>query len=67
MFWNDFLPSRFFISEISFAYGTTILKTPKTVKGSFDIFEECRVQEEKCRVAGRSCLIFSFLISLDKI
>jgi len=39
MFQNDFLFSGFSIPEISFAYGTTIPKTPKTVKSNFGIFE----------------------------
>jgi len=37
-----FLCSVFSIPKISFAYRTTILETPKTVKSNFDIFEECR-------------------------
>jgi len=28
--------------KIPFAYGTTILETPKTIKGNFSIFEKCR-------------------------
>jgi len=36
------LSSGFFISKISFAYRTTILETPKTVKGNLGILEECR-------------------------
>jgi len=42
MFQNDFLSSRFSIPEIQFAYGISILKTPKTVKDNFSIFERCR-------------------------
>ena len=44
MFQNEFLSSRFSILKILFVYGTTILKTPKTVKGNFGIFKECRGQ-----------------------
>ena len=42
-----FLPSRFCILEISFPYGTTISKIPKTIKDNFCIFEECRHAERK--------------------
>jgi len=37
-----FFSFEFSIPKISLAYGTTILETPKTVKGSFCIFEDCR-------------------------
>ena len=37
-----FFSSGFSILKISFTYGITILETPKTVKGNFSIFEECR-------------------------
>jgi len=51
IFWS----SRFSIIKILFAYGTTILETPKTVKGNFDILKNVGVQEEKCRGARRNC------------
>jgi len=37
-----FLSYGFSILETSFAYGITILETPKTLKANFGIFEECR-------------------------
>jgi len=52
VFQNNFLSSEFS------TYKTTILETPKTVKGNFGISEECRVQEEKCRGAGRNTQAF---------
>jgi len=44
---NEFFSFGFSIMEISFAYGTTIPEIPKTVKGNFSIFEECRGAERK--------------------
>ena len=58
MFWNNFLSSEFSIMEITFSYITTIPKTPKIRKDNFDIFEECRVQEEKCRGTKRKKLSY---------
>jgi len=37
IFQNDFLSSRFYISEISLIYETTMLETSKTAKGNFGI------------------------------
>ena len=39
---NNYLSSRFFIPKISLGNGTTILETPKTIKGNFSFFEKCR-------------------------
>jgi len=43
MFQNDFLSSEFSILKIFFVYGTTISKTPKTVKDNFGILKNAGV------------------------
>jgi len=47
IFQNNFLSFRFFIPKIFLAYRTTVPKTPKTVKGNFEIFKKCRGARRK--------------------